>query len=542
MIRLPFIRIRRLVLCANALLLIALLGVANRSRSQGLNPEALLKPSVDAWPTYNGDYTGRRYSSLSQINVKNAASVALAWAFQTNQSDFLIKSTPLLVNGILYFTIPDQVWAVDARSGRQLWHYTYPHHGGVYIGQRGVGMYKDSLYFMSTNAHLICLDARTGTPRWTVEVADSKLGYFSTMAPLVIHNHVLVGVSGDFYDLNGFIRSYDPESGKVQWQWNSVPKPGEPGSETWPTKGDAIKHGGGMTWMSGTYDASLNLTYWGIGNPNHTMYGGDRPGDNLYTCSIAAINPDTGKMKWYFQVSPHDTHDWDATEVPVLVDADFHGRQQKLLLQASRNGYFFVLNRVTGKDLLTVPFANINWSLKVDSEGHPVRNPEKDTSASGVLVSPASSGATNWRSPSFDPQTGLFYVSAAQSYSLFFHLTTGKAVGYEGKDFGIWAQSYLKAIDYQTGRVRWKDDLGSGWAGAGILTTAGGILFTADAHGNLLILDAATGRVLWHAYGGGAAANSPITYELDGRQYLLMGVHGILYAFALPESLTQNTE
>jgi alcohol dehydrogenase (cytochrome c) len=542
MIRLPFREIRRLALYANALLPIFLLGVVHRSRSQGLDPDALLKPPADAWPTYNGDYSGRRYSSLSQINVKTASRVTLAWAFQTNESDFPIKSTPLLLNGILYFTIPDEVWAVDARSGRQLWHYRYPHQGGFYIGQRGVGMYKNSLYFMSNDAHLICLDARTGKPRWTVEVADSKLGFFSTIAPLVIHNHVLVGVSGDFYDLNGFVRSYDPESGKVQWQWNSVPKRGEPGSESWPAKGSAITHGGGMTWMSGTYDPDLNLTYWGIGNPNHTMYGGDRLGNNLFTCSIVAINPDTGKMKWYFQVSPHDTHDWDATEVPVLVDADFRGRPQKLLLQASRNGYFFVLNRVTGKNLITVPFVNINWSLGVDSGGHPIRNPEKDPSQSGVLVSPASDGATNWRSPSFDAQTGLFYVSAVQSYSLFFHLTTNKAVGYEGKDFNMWAHSYLEAIDYQTGKIRWKVDLGSGESGAGILTTAGGILFTADVHGNLLILDAATGDVLWHAYGGGAVADSPITYELDGRQYLLMGVHGVLYAFALPESVTKKND
>jgi alcohol dehydrogenase (cytochrome c) len=510
------------------------------SCAQGLDPASLLKPAPDMWPTYYGDYTGRRYSSLSQINTKNAGMLTLAWAFQMNESNASIKSTPLLVNGVLYFTIPDQLWAVDARSGRQLWHYTYPKTGGFYIGQRGAAMYLGWVYFLSNDGHLVCLDARTGEVRWTIEVADTKLGFFTSMAPQVIRNHIIIGVSGDFYDLNGYIRSYDPETGKEQWQWNSIPTVGEPGSETWPTKGNAIKHGGGMTWMSGTYDPDLNLMYWGTGNPNPTMYGGDRPGDNLYTCSIVALNPDTGKLSWYFQASPHDVHDWDAVEDPVLADAEFHGRPRKLLMQASRNGYFFVLDRTTGTALVSKPFADINWSKGVNSKGEPIRNPDKDPSAAGTFVSPSSSGATNWRSPSFDPKTGLFYVSTTQSYSLFYHLTTGKAVGYAGKDFGLFSHSYLKAIDYQTGESRWQYDLGPGGSGAGILTTAGGIAFTADAFGNLLTLDAKTGRTLWHSYGGERVNDSPITYELDGCQYLVIGVGGVLYAWALPESLLSS--
>ena len=527
----------RIAVC---ILVVSLFAPWASSHAQGLDPAALLKPASDMWPTYYGDYTGRRYSSLSQINTKNAEMLTLAWAFQTNESNASIKSTPLLVNGVLYFTIPDQLWAVDARSGRQLWHYTYPKTGGFYIGQRGAAMYHEWVYFLSNDGHLVCLDARTGKIRWTIEVADTKLGFFTTVAPQVIRNHIIIGVSGDFYDLNGYIRSYDPDTGKEQWQWNSIPSIGEPGSETWPAKGNAIRHGGGMTWMSGTYDPDLNLMYWGIGNPNPTMYGGDRLGDNLYTCSIVALNPDTGKLSWHFQASPHDVHDWDAVEDPVLVDAEFHGRPRKLLMQASRNGYFFVLDRVTGKALLSEPFADINWSNGVDSKGQPIRNPDKDPSPAGTFVSPSSSGATNWRSPSFDPTTGLFYVSTTQSYSLFYHLTTGKAVGYAGKDFGLLSHSYLKAIDYQTGKSRWQYDLGPGGSGAGILTTAGGIVFTADAFGNLLTLDAETGRTLWHAYGGGRVNDSPITFELDGRQYIVIGAGGVLYAWGLPESLLSS--
>ena len=492
----------------------------------------------DSWPTYNGDYSGKRFSTLRQINKSNAGMLAMAWAFQTGVSTGPgLKSTPLLVDGILYFTEPDDIWAVDARSGQQIWHYRYHANEGLHIGQRGLGMYKNKLYFESPDAHLLCLDARTGEVQWDRELADVKLGYWATMAPLVIRNHVLVGVSGDFNDLHGFIVSFDAESGKLEWQWSALPKPGDPGSETWPNNSDAIQHGGGMTWITGTYDPELNLLYWGTANPNPVLDGSSRPGDNLFTCSIVALNPDTGKLVWYFQPSPHDVHDWDAVEDPVLADAEFHGKPRKLLLQASRNGYFFVLDRTTGKALLSMPFSNINWSSGVDARGEPVRNPEKDPSAAGTLVSPASGGATNWRSPSFDPKTGLFYVSADQSYSLFYHLTSGKAVGYAGKDFGLLSRSSLKAIDYRTGRSRWEYDLGLGTTGAGILTTAGGIAFTADTAGNLLLLDAATGKTLWHTYAGGHVNASPITYELDGRQYLLMGVQGVLTAWTLPEPL-----
>ncbi|MGC2257010.1 MAG: PQQ-binding-like beta-propeller repeat protein, partial [Candidatus Sulfotelmatobacter sp.] len=288
-----------LLVAAGAMLTIAMPGPV---LAQGVNAEMLLHPPADSWPGYHGDYSGRRHSALTQITPENVKNLALAWAFQTDQLA-QIKSTPLLVDGILYFTVPENIWAVDARSGHQIWHYTYPRSPGDHIGHRGVAMYKKYLFFLSPDAHLVSLNSNDGTVRWNVEVADVTKGYWTTMAPLVVGSRVLVGVSGDFDNLTGYIRSIDPETGATQWQWNSTPPAGTPNKTT-----------GGMTWMTGTYDPDLNLVYWGTGNPTPVLNGSTRPGDDLYTCSIVALNPDTGKLVWFFQASPHDTHDWDAVE------------------------------------------------------------------------------------------------------------------------------------------------------------------------------------------------------------------------------------
>ena len=500
--------------------------------AQGLNPGALLKPPNDTWPTYNGDYSGRRYSTLKQINASNVKSLRLAWAFQAHSA--AIKSTPLLVNGILYFTVPDHVWAVDARSGHQIWHYHYESQGGDHIGHRGVGMYGDWLFFTTPDAHLVSLNAKDGHVRWNVELADEKIGYFATMAPLVIRNHVIAGVSGDVTDIPGFLESIDPETGKIQWRWYSQPKRGEPGSETWPKDSDAIEHGGGMTWMTGTYDPELNLLYWGTGNPNPVLAGEGRPGDNLYTCSIVALNPDTGKLAWYFQPSPHDVHDWDAVETPVVMDADFRGARRKLLAQASRNGYFFVLDRANGKNLLTAPFIEQNWASEVDSQGRPIGKLDKYPESDGTLVEPGSDGATNWMAPSFDPDSGLFYVIARRIFSIFYKTASGKPEGWGGRDRNLYANSVLQAIDYQTGKIRWSHELGEGESTAGILTTAGGLLFTADTSDNLMALDPVTGKTLWHVNGGGRMVSSPMTYELDGKQYVLTAIQDVVFVWTLP--------
>jgi alcohol dehydrogenase (cytochrome c) len=490
--------------------------------AQGVNNSMLLHPPSDAWPTYHGDYSGKRHSSLTQITPDNVSQLGLAWAFQTRQNDEL-KSSPLVVNGIIYVTVPDNVWAIDARSGHQIWHYKYPPNKGLHIGHRGVGMYRDWLYFTTPDAHLISLNANDGKVRWDVQVADVTKGYWTTVAPLVVQNHVLVGVSGDFDNLQGYVRSVDPETGKTQWQWDSTPPPGTANAPT-----------GGTTWMTGTYDPDLGLVYWGTGNPTPVLTASTRPGDDLYTCSIVALDPATGKLKWAFQPSPHDTHDWDAAEVPVLVDGDFRGKPYKMLMQTSRNGYFFVLDRVTGKSLLTVPYGPVNWTLGVDKRGEPIPNPAKEPARDGRLVAPDEGGLTNYRSPSFDPQTGLFVVDSHPSYGIYFAKPADGTFGWAGADYGVWGSGVLEAIDYQTGNIKWSHELGPYGAGAGVLTTDSGICFTGDSHGNVLALKTATGETLWHAGTGSEIQTSPSTFELDGRQYVLTGSGSVLFAWALP--------
>ncbi len=496
--------------------------------AQGLDPATILHPPPDSWPTYHGDYSGKRHSSLTQITPRNVDAMGLAWVFQTGQSAAL-KCSPLLVNGVLYITVPDNVWAIDARSGHKLWKYTYPANGGVHIGQRGVAMYKEWLYFMTPDAHLLCLNAKDGTVRWNVVVADANKGYWTTMSPLVVRNHVMVGVSGDFDNLAGFIKSINPETGKTQWQWNATPPAGTPNATT-----------GGMTWMTGTYDPDLNLLYWGTGNPTPVLNGYTRPGDDLYTCSIVALNPDTGKLAWAFQPSPHDTHDWDAVETPVLVDASFNGKPRKMLMQTSRNGYFFVLDRTNGKSLVTVPYGPVNWAKGVDEQGRPVPNPAKEPARDGRLIAPDEGGLTNYRSPSFDPKTGLFIVDAHPSYGVYFAKPADGTFGWAGADYGVWGKGVLEAIDYKTGKLCWTHELGPGGSGAGVLTTDSGLTFTGDASGNVLALDTSNGKTLWHAGAGAGMQSSPITYQLDERQYVVTSSGGVLFAWAVPEAMLKN--
>ena len=492
--------------------------------AQNVNAAMLLNPPANSWPSYHGDYSGKRHSQLSRITPRNVADLALIWAFQTAQPA-AIKASPLLVDGILYFTVPDNLWAVDARSGHELWHYRYPPNNGDHIGQRGVGIYKDWVFFMTPESHMVSLNAKDGSVRWIIAIADSTSRYWTTMAPLIVGNHVIVGVGGDRDNVPDFVKSIDPETGVTQWQWDVDPPAGTPKATT-----------GGTTWMPGTYDPELNLIYWGTGNPTPTLNGSVRPGDDLYTCSIVALNPDTGKLVWAFQPSPHDTHDWDAVEVPVLVDGDYHGRPRKMLMQASRNGYFTILDRTNGKNLSTTPFGPLNWSLGVDKSGRPIPNPDKEPAPDGRLIAPDEAGLTNWRSPSFDPKTGLFLVNTRPSYSLYFTKPADGDYGWAGADYSLWGKGVLEAIDYQTGKIRWSHELGPS-AGAGILTTASGLAFTGDGHGNVLALDTSTGKTLWHAGTGSLMQSSPTTYELDGQQYILTSSGGVLFAWALPANI-----
>jgi acido-empty-quinoprotein group A len=532
----------KLVFCC----LLALL--PNLSTAQGLDPHKLLqKEPIDTWPTYNGDYSGRRFSPLTQIQTSNIHHLSLAWMYRVKIAGGAmrgvgepdIKSTPLMVDGVLYFTIPDHVYALDARTGLELWHYDWVDKGGHLVGNRGVGMYRNWLYFLAPDGWFISLEAGTGKERWRKKVADEKMQYFTTGAPMVVGNHVIMGVGGDAIDVPGYLESHDPENGELQWRWNSEPAKGEPGSETWPNE-SAMSHGGGMTWLPGTYDPQLNLLYWGTGNANPVMAGQGRTGSNLWTCSIVALNADTGKLVWYFQGSPHDTHDWDNTETPVLFDAEVDGKPRKLLAQAARNGYFFVLDRTNGAHIVSKPFVALNWSKGVDANGQPIPDPQREPTVDGNLLTINGSGGTNWMPPSYSPQTGLFYVNATRGYSVTYLTdTSAKPEGYGGSTRNLWSQHVLEALDYKTGGVKWShlyttaDSAGGGYVGAGILTTAGGLLFTGDYNRNLIAFNAANGEILWHFPMLQSVGNGPETYLLDGRQYLIAGGGDTLYAFTL---------
>ncbi len=494
---------------------------------RGLDPATLLAPPADSWPTYHGDYSGRRHSRLTQITPDNVHQLTVAWTFQSG-AGAQIKASPILVNGVIYLTMPDNIWAIDARSGRQIWRYTYPTNQGFHIGHRGAAVYKDTVFLTTPDAHLVALDIKDGKVKWDVVIADAKKGFWSTNAPLLIRNHLLVGVSGDFDNLPGTLKSFDPETGKVQWIFYSTPPPGTP---------DSISGGatGGQMWMTGTYDPDLNLVYLGTGNPTPVLNGPVRPGDNKWTGSIVALNPDTGTLVWGFQVNPHDTHDWDAAEVPVLVDGTFAGAPRKMLMQASRNGYFFVLDRTNGKNLLTKPFAAVNWAKGIDEKGSPIPDPAREPARDGRLVAPNEGGGTNYRSPSFDPRTGLFIVSAQDGYGIYFFKPEHGAYGWAGADYNVHGKGMLRAIEYQTGKVRWEHDIG-GEGSAGVLTTASGLTFSGDAANSVFALRTGDGATLWHS-AIGRVGNGPITYELDGKQYMLVAGGGVLYAWTLPEKM-----
>lgn len=514
--------------------------------TQILPSAKLLQPATDSWPTYNGDYSGRRYSTLKQIDSANVTSLGIAWMFRISNVAALrgvgapiIKSTPLMIDGTLYFTIPDHVYAVNARTGIEIWHYDWRDEGGHLVGQRGLGMYGDWLYFLTPDDWFISLEAKSGKERWRKKIADEKLQYFTTSAPLVVGRHVIVGVGGDAMDVPGFLESRDPETGDVQWRWNSEPQPGENGAETWPNAA-AMSHGGGMTWLPGTYDSELNLLYWGTGNPNPVYAGQGRSGSNLWTCSIVALNADTGKLVWYFQASPHDTHDWDDVETPVLFDAPINGQPRKLLAQGARNGFFFVLDRVTGKNLISKPFVPLNWAKGVDTKGQPIPDPAKQPKPDGSLLTEAGGGGTNWMPPSFDPDTGLFYVNGTRGYSVSYLVDTDdRPEGYGGSARGLWSEHILEALDYRTGNIAWQhayprnSETSAGLGGPGILTTAGKLLFTGDYTGNLIAYNPGDGAILWHFHMPQSVSNGPETYMLDGNQYLVIGAGDTLYAFAL---------
>jgi alcohol dehydrogenase (cytochrome c) len=512
-------------------------------QAQPLDMASLGKPPVNSWPTFNGDYTGQRYTTLTQIDESNVGRLKPAWTAgfadvgaQRGAPTPVIKATPLMVNGVMYVTLPDHVYALNAHTGKRLWSYAWQDRGGHLVGNRGVGMYKNMLYFMGPDDWVICLDAATGKERWRKQIADARAQYFTTSAPVVVKNHVLVGVGGDALDIRGFLLALDPLTGKEQWKFYTTPGKGEPGIETWPSVAAAMQGGGG-TWMPGTYDPETNMIYWGTGNANAVYAGQGRLGNDLYTASIIAVDVDSGKLKWHFQSMPHDTHDYDNTNMPVLFDAVVDGKPRKLLSMGSRSGWFQTLDRVTGKYLVSQPFLpDLKWVLgRNDETGEPISDRAKDPQVAGSI---GNANPTNWYNPSYSPKTGLFYLNAASGHSIYYLLDTSAAPsGYGGSGQGLEeSKRILMAIDPLTGRHVWEHEYpnarGVGTTvGPGLMSTATNLLFTGDDQHNIIAFRANDGKILWHFGAAANQSNAPISYMLDGKQWIVMAAGDTLYAF-----------
>jgi alcohol dehydrogenase (cytochrome c) len=495
------------------------------------------------WLHYNGDYASQRFSQLDQITTANVGSLVNKWTFHVPGSGGL-ESVPMVVNGVMYLTQPNAIYAVDGKSGRLIWTY---HHQLAKVKDRegphrGAAVYKNRVYFTTTDDYLYALNAASGNVLWQVKIAETDEGYSSPAAPLIAKGKVIVGISPGDRGVNGFLDAYDAETGKRLWRYEPIPRPGEPGSETWP--GDSWKHAGGDTWLTGSYDPELNLLYWGIGNPSPDFNGDVRMGDNLYTECTVALDLETGKMKWYFQYTPHDTMDWDGVEIPVLVDAIFAGKPRKLLVHADRNGFYYVLDRVTGEFLHGVQFErSLNWAKGLDSKGRPNRLPEMDPSLTGTKICPSSTGATNWMSPTYDPQTGWFYFVALEGCGIATKNTeTFRPGGYQYRAGGdvllkddTWKVS-VRALELTTGKQMWETPrMGSMGLGGGLTATKGGVIFSGEGPGQLVALDPKTGKALWHYNTGQEINAQPVTYMVDGKQYVAIESNSDVFGFALFE-------
>jgi len=497
------------------------------------------------WATYNGGMTGSRYSTLTQINSSNVSRLAPRWMFSIPNSAPL-QGTPVVVDGVMYVTSANQCFALDAGSGRQVWHYQRPRTkdlvgnaaGGI---NRGVGIAGDRVFMVTDHAHIIALNRHTGALIWETEMADWRQNYNATGAPLPIGNMVVVGTSGGDEGVRGFLAAFDQATGKEIWRFWTVPKPGEPGSETWQGKG--IAHPGATTWLTGTYDPELDTVYWPTGNPSPDFDGTDRPGDNLYSDSVVALDAKTGKLKWYFQFTPHDVLDYDAEETPALIDATWQGRPRKLLVQANRNGFFYVLDRTDGKFLSGTKYSKaVTWATGLTPEGRPIKVPNMEPTLEGKVVCPTIEGASNWYSTSFNPKTGYYYVQTNDKCGLFTKLPMEWEAG-KGYMAGSFAQApdqpaerVLRAIDVQTGKIVWElPQVGPVTSWGGVLSTAGGIVLFGDDNGSLAAADAMTGKPLWSFQTNQNWKASPMTYQFDNKQYFAVAAGSSIVAFGLPE-------
>jgi alcohol dehydrogenase (cytochrome c) len=496
------------------------------------------------WPTYHGVPGGNRYTPLAQIDKENVRRLAPRWTYSITGSSRL-EVTPVVVEGVMYVTTANECHALDAGSGRRLWDYRRPRTKGL-AGDaasginRGVAVAGDRVFMVTDNAHLLALDRHTGALLWDTEMADSRQNYGATSAPLAAAGLVLSGSSGGDEGARGFVAAFDPASGREVWRFWTVPKRGEPGSETW--QGSGIDHPCATAWFTGTYDSEQGTLYWPTGNPCPDYDGGARVGDNLYSDSILALDVKTGALKWHFQYTPHDVWDWDAQQPAVLVDTAWHGQPRRLLLQANRNGFFYVLDRTTGALLLATPFVKkLTWAREIGADGRPVLVDAQDPIAAGRTVCPAVEGATNWFSTSFHPGTGLYYVQALEKCTVYTHAPQDWVAGksyYGGttKDPEAAGTKVLRAIDIQTGAVAWElPQIGSAQSWGGILTTASGLLFFGEDGGAFMAVDAATGAPLWHFQANAHWKASPMTYTFDGRQYVAVAAGSSILSFALLE-------
>lgn len=525
-------------------LLLGLILTACTSTQSQVSYERLLGAAHEPqnWLTYSGSYSGWRYSALDEINTANASRLTMQWVFQVAGAG-QFETSPIVVDGMLYGTGQDNhAFALDARTGRAVWRYqrNLPEKLQLCCGRvnRGFAILGDRVFMATLDAHVVALDSKTGNVIWDVVAADYQQGYTFTVAPLVVKNEVIVGASGGEYGVRGFVDAYDAATGRRLWRFDTVPDPSQPGHATWA--GDSWKTGGAPAWLTGSYDGELNLIFWPTGNPAPVMYGGDRPGNNLYSNCMLALDASTGKLKWFFQFTPHDVHDYDATQIPVLVDTDWNGQPRKLLIQANRNGFLYVLDRTDGKFLSAKAFGRVTWAETIGSDGIPVANAAAAPKTTATTVCPGAMGLTNWFSPSYDPVTKLFYVATSTECDIFTAAPQQYRAGHDfvgSTDFADPIErpsGALKALDALTGTEKWEFKYFSAPNG-GALSTAGGLVFAGDSDGNFIALDAQTGRDLWHVQLGAAIYSSAVTYRQNGKQYVVIPAGSALFAFAVPE-------
>jgi alcohol dehydrogenase (cytochrome c) len=517
---------------------------AGALRAAEVTPDRLLQAQADpaTWLMYSKNYSGWRHTNLAQINTTNVVKLVPSWQFQSGVPG-KFESSPLVFDGMMYFTAPtNHAYALDLASGHQIWHYSKALPQGVSIccGQvnRGFAALGSALYKVNLEALLVAMDAKTGAVLWETPIDDVKKGYSATVAPLVVKNKVILGVAGAEYGVRGFIDAYDVETGKRAWRFWTVAGPDDPGGNTWG--GESWRRGGGSIWVTGTYDPSTNLTYWGTGNPGPDWNGDDRPGDNLYTDSVVGLDVDTGKLKWHFQMTPHDVHDWDAISDPVLVDAAMNGQTVKALVQANRNGHFYALDRANGGFLYAKPYTKITWADGFNDSGRPFAIPAQAPAAEGTKSCPAVGGGHNWQATTYSAQTGWYYFTTTegcQTYyknrqefreGLLFTGSTGSPIPLEPTTGAI------VAMDPANGSIKWKFDLMSP-APSGLVSTAGGLVFAGTREGHFIALDAKTGKVLWKYQTGATIIAPPISYSFNGRQYLAVESGSTMMTFSLPE-------